>query len=167
MGSMNQSVRPVRRRKEAEELRRILLPPEERVVPQNSEQFSREEVERMREIVLRSDRGSINVFDLNNPPKVPYKHQEFPKMVYDHSKAEPSREVVKKTREGEEMVHIAAKLGQKIVNNEAELAEALASGYVEEPPVFGAPDEGGDIDPEAHQEAPHQEAAPRGRRKVH
>lgn len=51
-------------------------------------QFSPEEIERMRSILEAHDaqngKKGIREFDLNNPPKVPYVHQDFPAIVYDH-----------------------------------------------------------------------------------
>jgi hypothetical protein len=50
-------------------------------------QLSPEEIERMRAIVAQHDqqnKGGIKEFDLNAPPKLPYRHQEYPKVVYDH-----------------------------------------------------------------------------------
>ena len=51
------------------------------------DQLSPEEIERMRQIVAQHDQTNkqgIKEFDLNNPPRLPYRHQEFSKMVYDH-----------------------------------------------------------------------------------
>jgi hypothetical protein len=52
----------------------------------NQQQFSDAEIERMRQIIGQHDstNGKIREFDLNNPPKLPYSHQEFPKVVYHH-----------------------------------------------------------------------------------
>lgn len=43
----------------------------------------------MRAIVLNHDRqhNSIQEFDLNNPPKAPYRFVEFPKAMYHHETA--------------------------------------------------------------------------------
>jgi len=52
-------------------------------------QFSFEEIERMRAILAQHDqhaRGVPREFDLNNPPTVPYVHQEFPKVMFHHEK---------------------------------------------------------------------------------
>jgi len=47
-------------------------------------QLTQEEIERMRQIVLQHDAASkpVKEFDLNNPPKEPYRHQEFPRLMY-------------------------------------------------------------------------------------
>src|SRR6516164_1439367 len=50
-------------------------------------QISPEEIERMRAIIAQHDqtnKGGIKEFDLNNPPRLPYRFQEYPKVVYDH-----------------------------------------------------------------------------------
>lgn len=49
-------------------------------------------------------------FDLNNPPKVDYKHQEYPRMVYH-----------------------AESRGTALVHSDEELASALEQGYSKEP----------------------------------
>lgn len=52
-------------------------------------QFSNEEIERMRQVLSAHDAtnkglGGMKEFDLNNPPKLPYRHLEYPKHVgYD------------------------------------------------------------------------------------
>lgn len=70
-------------------------------------QLSPEEIERMREIVLAADgQKQPAIIDINNPPRVPYVHQEFPRMVYHHKD--------QKTL---------------IVKNEKELAEAEKHGF--------------------------------------
>src|ERR1051326_3883955 len=51
------------------------------------QQLSPDEIERMRQIVAQHDNQrpqGIREFDLNNPPKQPYTHQEYPKVVYHH-----------------------------------------------------------------------------------
>ncbi len=61
-----------------------------------------EEVEKMRSLVAEHDATNgkaVNEFDLNNPPKKPYRHQEFPKMVYNHSARQ--HKIVKNTAEHE------------------------------------------------------------------
>jgi hypothetical protein len=88
-------------------------------------QISPEEIERMRAIIAQHDqtnKGGIKEFDLNNPPKLPYRHQEFPKMVYDH--------------EGRR--HF-------IVHNRAEETDAIESGLSLEP----YPAEPVEVEPEA------------------
>lgn len=46
-------------------------------------QFTPEEVQHMRTIIAQEDKKGIREFDLNNPPKEQYRHQEYPKMVYN------------------------------------------------------------------------------------
>jgi hypothetical protein len=65
------------------------------------DQLSPEEIERMRQIVAQHDQQNkpgIKEFDLNDPPRVPYRHQEFPKTVYDH---EGRRSFIVRNREDE------------------------------------------------------------------
>lgn len=52
----------------------------------NTSPLTPDEIERMRAIVAQADQssGKVNSFDLNSPPKLPYRHQEFPRAVYDH-----------------------------------------------------------------------------------
>jgi hypothetical protein len=75
--------------------------------------FSQAQLEQMRAILQAHDSqssGVIREFDLNNPPKLPYVYQEFPRLVYRAGKHRPT-------------------------HNEAELTEALAHGWSKEPPV--------------------------------
>jgi hypothetical protein len=57
------------------------------MIDQNS--FTPEQIAQMRQILAVHDKGSgqlggMKEFDLNNPPKLPYKHQEYPKHLgYD------------------------------------------------------------------------------------
>jgi hypothetical protein len=66
------------------------------------DQLSPEEIERMRQIVAQHDQTSgkngIKEFDLNNPPRLPYRFQEYPKTVYDH---EGRRSFIVRNREDE------------------------------------------------------------------
>ena len=75
-------------------------------------QFTQEEIEKMRTFVLQHDSnmGKIRDFDLNNPPKMPYRHQEYPKMLYDH--------------QGREYI---------LVKDREQEQDALAAGYRKEP----------------------------------
>jgi hypothetical protein len=84
-------------------------------------ELSREEVERMRQIVQQHDaaRKPMQTIDLNNPPKENYRYQKFPKMVYDLQKSEPGHLVT------------------LIVNSETQLADAIDNGYSDEAPAFG------------------------------
>lgn len=94
------------------------------------ENFSDQQIEQLREVLLKHDaekRRQPNVFDLNNPPKVPYVHQEFPKMVFapdfDHDKAGHPETP---WNERQAMT--------KIVKDKKELEAALKEGFLLEPP---------------------------------
>lgn len=80
--------------------------------------FSDHEIERMRTILMHHDsqKAKEQVHDLNNPPRVSYSHQAYPKAVYKGA------------------AHQA-----KLVHNETEHQEALAAGFENEP--FGEDDE--------------------------
>lgn len=76
------------------------------------EQFSHEEIERMRAILAQHDRssGRPETIDLNNPKTPPYRYQKFPKVIYHHGKRE-----------------------HRIVRSEDELEGFLELGWVDEP----------------------------------
>lgn len=83
-------------------------------------QFTPEEVERMRKIVMEADQQKpVETIDLNNPKPKPYRFQKFPKMVYALDEA------------GKHL----------IVASEEELEEALAEGWTEEAPITAAVEE--------------------------
>jgi len=131
-------------------------------------QFTPEEIEKMRETVLKADRAKItnNVFDLSKPPVVAYRHQEFPKMVYDHEKSEPSRDIMRKSGNGnEELIHIPAKHAHKIVKNADELAEALSKGFKEQPAALGHIPVGAEEVEEEEIEGAEPETEPQARKK--
>lgn len=83
-------------------------------------QLSPEEIERMRQIVQQhdSERKPIQIVDLNNPPKEPYRFQKFPKMVYDLAHSEPG--------------HVVS----QIVRSEDDLEAALEQGWSESAPAY-------------------------------
>ena len=86
-----------------------LKPPETMTNPQ----LSRDDIERMRLLVSQHDsqnRVGIKEFDLNNPPREQYFHQEFPRLVYHHSKRK-----------------------HQLAHNEEDLAAALEAGWQKEP----------------------------------
>lgn len=94
-------------------------------------ELTHDEIERMRQIVLQHDQSTqkgMKEFDLNNPPKEPYRFKKFPMLVYDPDTGDHQQ-----------------------VENEAELKEALAEGWVNErPPVEAAePELSGDDAAEA------------------
>lgn len=83
----------------------------EETLMSNEQQLSSQEIERMRSILAQHDAAKpVNEFDLNNPPKQAYRHQEFPKMVYHHE----SRK-------------------QKIVKDEMQLEQHLQNGWSRDP----------------------------------
>lgn len=84
----------------------------------------------------------ISTIDINNPPRVQYVHQEFPKMVYDHAKSSPARIDEKIVNNLKEEIHVPPYFASKIVKDEAELAEALEQGYSEAVPSFDSPKKG-------------------------
>jgi hypothetical protein len=76
-------------------------------------QFTPAEIERMRTILAQHDNaqaGNGNTFDLNNPPKKTYVHQDFPRLIYNH----------------EERIY-------RTVGDEDTLQELLTSGWSMEP----------------------------------
>lgn len=76
--------------------------------------FSAEEIERMRQMVAAHDQASganrPKEFDLNNPPKAPYTHQEYPRVMYHHGKRQ-----------------------HKHAHSEADVTAAEAAGWSKEP----------------------------------
>jgi hypothetical protein len=55
--------------------------------PSNPAIFTDQEIEKMRLYVTEHDkRTSPNTFDLNNPPRKNYVHQEYPRIVYSVNK---------------------------------------------------------------------------------
>jgi hypothetical protein len=72
-----------------------------------------EQIEGMRSFLARHDaRNRGKEFDLNNPPKEPYRHQEYPTLVYNHRKRT-----------------------HKLVHNDKELKTALDAGWRKDPPT--------------------------------
>lgn len=135
-------------------------------------QFTAEEIEKMRSLVLAHDKekNAVNVFDPNNPPKVPYSHKEFPKVVYDHKASKPSRDKLVMQHGTEHVQHVPAKLATKNVNNQAELDAALAEGWELKPPVLEhvgiIPEEDLEVIPEDEDDPElQQEAAARKQRE--
>lgn len=81
----------------------------------NPTEMNNPSIEEMRQLVAQHDQQNtrstgIQQFDINNPPKVPYVHQEFPRVMYHHGKREMRK-----------------------ANNAEEMAEALAAGWKKEP----------------------------------
>jgi hypothetical protein len=78
-------------------------------------QMSEGELEQLRALLgtapeNKKNFGKVESFDLNDPPKVPYRHQDFPRVVYHHTK-----------RTAKKALH------------HAELEELLAAGYSLDP----------------------------------
>jgi hypothetical protein len=64
-------------------------------------QLTPADIEKMRQLVNDHDKKtSVNEFDLNNPPRVNYVHQDWPRLMYG-TNAE-GREVYKKVADREE-----------------------------------------------------------------
>ena len=101
---------------------------QEKPLPDN-QQFTLEDIERMRTLVAQHDNaGKIKEFDLNNPPKVPYTHQEYPRVMYHHE----SRRM-------------------KLAHNQTDVAEAEARGWSKEPWI-DAPAEPAELDEQTARE---------------
>ena len=96
--------------------------------------LSVEDIERMRAILAQydntSNRDKVQEFDLNNPPKVAYAHQEFPRMIYSHATG--------KTR---------------VVQGQRELDSYREKGWSVEPMPAMAAEENLELDPESAAEA--------------
>jgi hypothetical protein len=107
-----------------------------------SEQISAADAEQLRQILQRYDleHKPVQIINLNDPPKVSYKFQKFPMVVYDHRASQPAHEELRSAIVGssviEEMVHIRAKIVSRIVNSEAELQQALEDGLELNAPEF-------------------------------
>lgn len=81
------------------------------MAPNPLDNISAADVERMRLIVNAHDQQSApKEFDLNNPPVAPYRHQEFPSIVYHHEARK-----------------------HKLVHNEDQLSAAYDEGFLKEP----------------------------------
>lgn len=94
------------------------------------DQLTPQDIDRMRAILAQHDASSnglkmVKEFDLNNPPKEPYTHKPFPKVVYDHD-----------TR-----THI-------VVRDAKQHEAALARGYSNEPYPAEVEDTELELDPE-------------------
>lgn len=96
-------------------------------------QLTAGEIDRMREIVLAHDKNqpaANREFDLAKPPVVPYRYQEFPRMVYHH-----------------------AKRLTKTVTNSDHLEDALAAGWSKQPFPVEVLDAAPELDADAVAEA--------------
>lgn len=105
------------RAEKAEQLRVIYGVPKE----DEMEKLTAEEAQKLRALLAQHDteQSPVKTTDLNNPPHVPYRHQEFPKMVYDLENSKPGSLVT------------------MVVRSPDELADAIADGWDEDAPAFG------------------------------
>jgi hypothetical protein len=79
--TQNVSIRWTAQQKREQEIALYGGKPEETAMAER--QFTAEEIQNMRMIIAQQDKKEgIREFDLNNPPKKQYIHQEFPKMMY-------------------------------------------------------------------------------------
>lgn len=105
-----------------------------------AEQFRPDEIERMRQIIAQVDGNNhkpMQTLDLNNPPRVPYRFQKFPMMVYDLERSTPAHEEERVNRSGfVEWVQVGAHVVTLLVQNEDQLQTALAEGWSEQAPGF-------------------------------
>lgn len=89
-----------------------------------ADQLTPSEIERMRAILAQHDEGNAGEknqsFDLNKPPKKPYRHQEFPRVVYHEN---GKHRAVKNADEFE--AHLADGWSDAPVTVQAEAAPAL------------------------------------------
>lgn len=83
--------------------------------PMDINQFSAQDIERMRAMVADHDKrtGPPKEFDLNNPPRENYRHQEWPTLLYG--------------------VNDEGKPTYKRVHSDDEMADALAAGWQKQP----------------------------------
>lgn len=96
----------------------------------------------MRSAIDEEKMSKAHQMDIASPPLREIPRLEFPKMVYDHSKAVPARiEQVRDINGRTTTEHVPANFGHKIVKDEKELKEALKKGYSLEAPDFSTPDE--------------------------
>jgi len=80
-------------------------------------QFTPEEVERMRKIVMEADQQKpVETIDLNNPKPKPYRFQKYPQMVYG--------------------VDDSGKTIHMLVQSDEQLAQAIEDGWSEQAPVM-------------------------------
>lgn len=82
-------------------------------MPEQVPQLTPIEAEKLRTILVQFDaerQAESTEFDLNNPPKKPYVHQDFPVMVYNHKRRK-----------------------HRTVANQKELDQALKLGWKTEP----------------------------------
>ena len=100
------------------------------------------EAEQMRALLAKYDsqHKPATIHNLNDPPKVPYRHQKFPMMVYNHAESFPAHTETRSAIVGssvlEETIHVKAHIHTALVQNEHQLRQALESGWSTEAPEF-------------------------------
>lgn len=123
----------------------------------NQQQWTPTDIEKMRAMVQDYDNQHkpVQVHDLNNPPKEPYRYQKFPKMLYNHEQSQPAHEETRSAIVGssviEESVHVRAKVVTLIVHSEEDLQAALADGWQTMPPNYSDEPEN-NLDPKFQRE---------------
>lgn len=104
-------------------------------------ELTAEEIERMRQLVAAHDgqHKPVTTVDLNNPPRVPYRFQKFPMIVYDLENSYAAHDVPVTDRLGNPTgatQHVTARIVSRVVNSEHELHAALEDGWSENAPEF-------------------------------
>jgi hypothetical protein len=105
-------------------------------------QLAQAEIEQMRKIVAAADKKApIKTLDLNNPPKAPYTHQEFPRLVY-HPDYQAGHDLDGRPLSPKNSGHLVT------ANSQEDLDALLEKGFTIEPPKVVEPAE------EEQEEAP-------------
>lgn len=105
----------------------------------NAPNWTPDEIEKMRNTVLRADkeRNGGRDIDINKPVTPPYSFKKFPMIVYHHARSIAAHDVEKESPQKIKfMAHVPAKYDERVVKSEGELQKALADGYEETPPDF-------------------------------
>jgi hypothetical protein len=123
-------------------------------------QLSQEEIDRMRQLVALHDKANpVKSFDINKPPKEPYTHQEFPRLMY-HPDCRIGSDTEGRPLSGKNSGHYV------VVNSQEELEAALENGFQIDPPApkseeeLEAEPEGSDV-----ADAPADSARPQKRKR--
>ncbi len=107
-----------------------------------SNELSPMEAEQMRALLAKYDskHKPATIHNLNDPPKVPYRHQKFPMMVYNHAESFPAHTETRSAIVGssvlEETIHVKAHISTALVQDEKQLQKAIENGWSTEAPVF-------------------------------
>jgi hypothetical protein len=97
--------------------------------------FTPAEIEKMRMFVINADKQSTGgVFDLNNPPRKPYIHQDWPRLMYNadpagmpkHIRALDAADLENKLEEGWLMAPAGEEAPELIELDPADAAEVAA-----------------------------------------